>query len=409
MGVFDDLPLNKKISIEVPQDLIPIEGIEEVNRYLYDELMPLYSRLREYADYDRFLNRDFPRDWVLTKGGTFPKRVSHFMYSQRKIKLTAEQMTQIGNIAKRHTTNNSEFVFDITDAFDWRAGDFGDANSCYWNSSRFARKLLKFYKARAIRFYNPQNPEKGMARAWLAPLSEAILQDSNGTQIKLSKEQRENAIVVFNGYGHETQRCARVLSTHLKLNYRQVALSNFGQTNGTLWINHYTTNEGGRVASASFLLGGVDLIEPVRNIDLRFDQNLVDAEDCAGTCGRRFRPREMHHIHNHYYCSSCYTALFFTCNHCQDSGLRSESRLVVIGTLRGLKNETWCQNCLSREAFICTNCHEAHSLNIKIEPEESTDPWCRSCFVSNYKRCETCEIWKPVSEINKAGICKTCR
>lgn len=413
MGVLDKLPLREKIKLEVPQDVIPVEGIAEVNDYLTKELYRKYDNLRNYADYDRFLNRDFARDWTVTKGiysGTFPKRVASFLYRERQIKLTPEQQSEVGNIAKRHCTKSSIFIFDITDKFDWDAGDFGDAGSCYWSDRRGARRVLSHYNARAIRFYRPDKPEKGMARAWLAPLiPEAYFYDKSMSRLVFKKEDLEDMFVVFNGYGHETQRAARLLATHLGLSYSATGLSNYGGTGGTLWINHYSTPSGGHESSAAFLIGAVDHIGKVGAIDLRYNVDIANTVACDGTCGRRINTREVTEVGGHSYCRTCYEAMYFTCHRCHAGGLRTAAKQVVVGTQRGIHHETWCQRCADANAFACVNCQGSFSTAIKVTPEDNDDPWCRDCFVAHHQRCTECELWRENGQITPGVVCTHCR
>lgn len=413
MGALDTLPLREKMTLEIPQDVIPVEGIAEVNNYLYKELIEAYPKLREYAEYDRFLNRDFARDWVVNKGtytGTFPKRVASFLYKQRSIRLTAEQQSEVGNIAKRHCTKSSTFVFDITDTFDWEAGDFGDAGSCYWSDRRQARKLLRHYGARAIRFYRPDKPTMGIARAWLAPIvMNSKLYSEKMVMLALDEAQRQNLFVVFNGYGHETQRAARILATHLGLSYCQVGLSNEGNTGGTLWINHYSGVNRSGVSSSAFLIGPTAELAPIEAVDLMYDVNQVDRSLCDGTCGQRYRSHDLIEAGGRSFCRPCYDVIYFNCNRCHDGGLRTEAKQVVVGTVRGIKHETWCQRCAQANAFACTHCHETFSVNIKITPEENEDPWCRECFVTNHQICTKCELWRENGQITAGTVCKTCK
>lgn len=418
MGVLDTLPLEVKITLEVPQDLIPLEGITEVNDYLHKQLYHEYSSLHNYADYNRYLNRDFDRSWTVLKGtysGTFPKRVASFMYRERNIRLTAEQQSEVGNIAKRHCTKNSVFIFDITDKFNWKAGDFGDDNSCYWGDRKNARRLLVHYNARAIRFYRPENPRLGIARAWLAPLiPEALVFDKNNAATKMSNELKEQGFVAFNGYGHETQRAARILATHLGLSYSAIGLANYGGTNGVLWINHYSGNQEGSKSGSAFLIGPVEVTELVKSVDLRFNVDVVDMADCNGTCGRRYRSGDLIQADDQYFCRTCYDAVFFTCAHCHDGGRKDRAATVVVGTLKGIRNEFWCQRCTRSNAFVCTGCSESFSTGIKITPEDNDTPWCQPCFVSRHQKCKQCEsrgevFWRENGKVEAGTVCVHCK
>ena len=162
------------------------------------------------------INDDMTRPWVFSVKhslggplwktddgkyqGTFPKRVSQYMYKTYNHKIRSYTIRRIGNIAKQEMTAG-KVILDFTRRITWKSGDFGDHHSCYWTDFAGSRGAFMKHGIGAMRIYN--GDKKGVGRAWFMPLS-------SGTQFLL-----------FNAYGPlHLRNMANVLSQILGTPYK---------------------------------------------------------------------------------------------------------------------------------------------------------------------------------------------
>lgn len=185
-------------------------------------------------------------EWVRPKGtyaGSFPKRLSSMMYKEYGLVIPPVTLGQIGSQLAQTAINPSSYYFQSWDlkvkGIDWDDGQFGDGGSCYWGCNRGIQKALEdsgsFY---ALRWYVNSKPSindygnftfdeannkidlRGYARSWMYYVPNMI-----GDQ---------PALILFNGYGLETLRQARILSTYLGIPYTNISIS---PDNDLLYLN----------------------------------------------------------------------------------------------------------------------------------------------------------------------------
>lgn len=203
-------PLLEKQLVEIvmPTNLGE-KGIEEIKQYLRTINVPIPD----------------PFNWTWsTSFGSLPKRISHHAHLNG-INFNSTIMQTLGDIGSKYTGSGKKYLFDITRNIDWNAGDFGDKGSCFWGSNRNALNILQDNWVYAIRLWKEDksfNEERliGWARAWLVHINRYPMQ-----------------FILFNGYGLETYKIARILSSWLNLTYVNIDLTNNGETEETLYIN----------------------------------------------------------------------------------------------------------------------------------------------------------------------------
>lgn len=364
MSIFDRLETGKRFTLELPQDSISEEGIRAINKYLSQVYPERYQELRgNLGDFEVWLNRDWPRDWIVGKGpyaGTFPKRVSNWLFKERNIKTSADVVSQIGNLFSQHSNKHGTFYFDFTRRFRWRAGDFGDGGSCYWGGNGAARNMLEHYNCLAIRFYTSTTSDRGIGRAWIARL---VSQSDVVTESRAKRPPRDEVLLLFNGYGeYETIRIARILATFLGVSYKAVGIENGGRANGTLWINHY--KDGIHGGGRGFMLGAPEHIEPVTQVDLNYTR--YDGDDDGD---------DDHFAH---YCFIC------------EEGLTADE------AMRGPDGNQYCSNHWGNYFFECEHCGQPRStdLNVAVRQVDGTESnWCHSCAHLDATHCGDCDEW----------------
>lgn len=165
---FGDLELETKYKFET-DGRISSGGIRQVRAMLnaHTEISKQHTRWR--FEVDRSIGGPI---WKTLKG-TFPRRVSRYMYKTYNIKLNVPLVRAIGNVAQQNSTQGN-VVFDFTRRISWEAGDFRDAGSCFWTDYGGSRIAMMRAEIGAIRIYSPRGAH-GRGRAWFYPLPEGFV------------------------------------------------------------------------------------------------------------------------------------------------------------------------------------------------------------------------------------------
>ena len=172
----------------------------------------------------------------------------------------------------------------------------------------------------------------------------------------------ESLYILWNGYGfqHATMTIARVVAAHLNLTYKQISLSNNGETTGTLWIN----------SGVGFVIGAVEVVESINYHDLGwYDANATTCENCGYPI----------HVDDVYagadggsYCADCYYQYFDSCYHCGETYTHENITRVA--------DEAVCDYCLRRLYVVCDRCGEYVHKSHAIDHKKGT--YCQHCTPS---------------------------
>jgi hypothetical protein len=223
--------LNKRYTVAAPAGTISPTGVQSVYDVIYAQNLmedPWKALNPDYEGgrYLPVLPDDWDWVWNVTERkeytGRFPRRARNYYFKTYKLKCPDKFIEQIGNAAREHSENRTQYSFEFVDRLDWEEGDFGDDGSCFWDDNQGARRMLEDNGAIAVRFYDPDKTDTGIARAWMYPM------------------EAEGIYLLFNGYGfagNPTLTIARVVSRFLGRRYKGIALTNNGYDEGTLWIN----------------------------------------------------------------------------------------------------------------------------------------------------------------------------
>lgn len=298
-------------------------------------------------------------DWkVGGKGeyvGALPKRIGKFVWQARGVKLTPEQLSELGNIGSLFSGQHCKHWFDVVDrvsGFHWGQTDFGQpADCCYWGCHASAKDMILDNGGGAIRFFRDDSyfRQLGFARAWLAPWHDCW--------------------IVFNGYGLETLAIARILAAHLgHAYYRRIQLTNQGAKEGELWINN-----------GAYLVGPQESVLKWESIDLEWEElKKYRCEHCD--C----RIAEDDHYHNpegNDLCETCYNEYCFYCENCDKN--------CWVGNGCLTNGNILCQECWNESYFECGICEKDTRWDDGVQgPDE--DYYCEGCYYKRYAHCDDC-------------------
>lgn len=375
-----EIPLQHIESYTYAHQIITDEGFGAIRYYVYEK-------------FAQWVTDDFDREWVIAKGeysGTFPKRISSYLFKKFQIRMARTDLEMIGNIARANCTEPETVYFDFTDQFDWEAGDFGDEGSCYWGSHEEARQMLDDHNALAVRFYKKYTSEwdgetsyKGFGRAWMIIPSTADDTTYKSAEYHLLKAPRDIAIV-YNNYpkGVQLVRTARILATYFGSSYCKIRLHNNEDDSGMLYINGGT----------GYLLGASKAIENIAHVDLQWEDE--DSIECEG-CGCRMAEDSTHRTDGgDTYCLSCYSDIYTSCARCNTELVREDVPCVVQG-------EDYCELCVARYAFECSVCNKWSRNEYRAGHLASDEPLCDDCADNAYTECACCDYYKPDDDVQE--------
>lgn len=167
-------------------------------------------------------------DTWLGEKGNFTRRLSRVIYSNHKVKIPKETLTEIGNLARRYSSDTSEWNVEFTRNLNLPPEEFAHEESCWWGSYFYSRCSLKNWGGLAIRTFEPTEPNEYATdtswvsgRAWVQPMRKVGIGDLIPTHDTLTAD----AYIVFNGYGDlEGAKPARIIGhltgkTYRKINY----------------------------------------------------------------------------------------------------------------------------------------------------------------------------------------------
>ena len=298
------MELDKKYTLNIDEGLVSNLGKGAIADYLRDNNLPTTV----------LLSQQWCWNWVVQHGasrGKLPKRLARTLNDRHGIKITSEQTSEIGNIARAHILPSNEYTFDFTDNFNWEAGDFGDPGSCFWGSNYLAKEVLRNHGALAIRLYDALG-YTGTSRAWLYQLS-------------------NNGWLLFNSYGDTTSKMANLFANFLSnernelWEYKGIHLEINSEDGGLVFLN-----------SSPQIVFAASMDVP-DSIDLDWNLDEYRVCDC---CDGWETVDSLTVYRNDNYCEICLDEYAVRCSEC-DKLIQSMS-------------EEWTRN----GHTVCSNCYD---------------------------------------------------
>jgi len=214
----EPLANDTRITVTLPAGTISAEGLAAIRNYL------LCQRHRENGEYlHQYTNLAYDLDklgdqWQ-TRTGNFTRRLSRHAYQDHQIKVTQDVMSQVGVIARDHSTQVSVAI-EVTRDLNMGASEFYHEDSCWWGSYGESRCALKTNGGLGLRSFDGYGNVSG--RAWVLPLR----RDERGKLVPTFDTMTPDAFVVFNGYGDLSGYAApRILAHMAGWTYRKIGFS----------------------------------------------------------------------------------------------------------------------------------------------------------------------------------------
>jgi len=252
-------------------------------------------------------------DELVNKRGKWTTR---FRKEMKKvgISLTDQQLGLVGDTINMLTDHDGPYFVDVTSDLDWSAGDFQDAESCFWTCRVHSRDMMSFYNGLAVRTFRSDTYERGTGRAWLCK--------PNGL--------KKDVVVIFNAYGKQLDKFAVILARMASLDghtlsKREVVLYN---DDAEFWVNQN------------------------RGFALSLSGDLSDLPD-------RFS-LDFQEIHGRYHWMVNHGGDLPKCEYCGAVVVPNE-KFTMIEKMRDEHGELMCPECAQRLGYaMCADCNSLH-------------------------------------------------
>lgn len=212
---------NERFTVNLPAGTIDEQGMRVITDFVRAALRDSKIKTERQAFYR--INDIVAGVGPLWQGkrGNFTKRLSAALYADdAKIKLPVRVLSEVGNRARAHSSEEAEWHIEVTRDLNEPAEHFFHEESCWWQSYAKSRCALKNWGGLALRTYT--NPDEFTScpsgRAWVQPLNAEL----HPTHDALNA----HAYIVYNGYGAlESYAPARLIAHLTSLTYRKVTFS----------------------------------------------------------------------------------------------------------------------------------------------------------------------------------------
>ena len=393
------LPCGERIHVSIPNNGINERGQSALIEYLAKlqpiiDVLPWDELLRDKGfsyclvnarDYCPPVNYGAVEDFLDSVGwewlwktsrGTLPKRMGS-LFHKLGAKLPSDALAQVGNIAATHTEKRTEHVLDFTQHLDWSAGDYGDSGSCFWGGRRYARTMLADLGAYALRFYDPRDELRGVARSWLVPCYD----HPDGEFFMLF-----NAYSVGD-YSYDALTQARILAFYLGLSYRKCpSLRNNNFCDNVLYINGGT----GLSVGVPEIVAGVTAYDfGAAEDNHRCDEDEDEYTCCA--CGSELNEDNQYCAgdgDDDSYCETCFHERYFSCDRCGNYVWREDGEYTIFTD----SGAVYCGRCAGMYANYCEKCGEnfQYEGSGRCAPGDYDGWYCESCYDERFTPCDGC-------------------
>ncbi len=432
-GIYDDytpnqLPERKRSTVSFKLDMYPEDVRDKVRNLIWnanyqaviDAAMQSPSVIP--SPFDAML----PDSIFKVTERRLSKAVSAHMYRNFKVKLGDDDLQYIGTLAADSTAFDVDF--DMTNRFDWDAGDYGDRGSCFiggcYNEARV--NYLPRLGASALRFYGATgNRDTGdNGRCWIIPVPHYY---TGGAAW----------YIATNFYG----LCSATVKVRTVM--RQV----LAETIGGAWIDRKVEVQGSGIYynGGSKFLFVPDTVETAKlptaftiasreaerstfSIPTWAKYDNASSGSTCTNCGCHLTDDDEHFSDGGAgpYCEDCYSDLYTWCDCCESECYRDDAHAITGTDRNGYSTmHTLCEYCYDRRVTTCDHCGEYIIVEgWRYGPVEDDHvsgmhgcTYCQSCVDRGYiMQCARCEEYTDddLNYVNAAngdevGLCDYCK
>jgi hypothetical protein len=297
---------------------------------------------------------------ILNKKGRILKRFANYFKRETGCQLDNSVLGIIGDKIQYYLNQEShDYYIDFTDEIDWRDGQFGKSDSCWWGCYSDSRPTYTQHGGWGIRFYRSENPsyDNGIGRTWVYP--------------------HDGMLFCFNSYGQTRSEVSKVIKEvfakhDITLHYKVIEISN--SCNSDIpYVN----------GGSGFVLYPHGMTENEIPDEYDLDMEHVRIHSCD-SCGRELDDDNCYSYDDNDYCERCYDRYFRTCECCGETYRKDD----IHSTTGESDYSELCEYCANRHGYVlCVNCGQytqSHST------DENDNDYCERCAENLLSECEFC-------------------
>ena len=206
---------DERLEVALPAGTVDDEGMDAI-RGLLCRALPHINATTIYAT----MHEVGPL-WQARRGN-FTRRLSSALH-KHGAKLSPGVLSEVGNLARQHSSDGAKWHVEVTRAFNESADHFYHEDSCWWptyggnrpGSALTSRCCLKSWGGIGLRSFADGDTWRPAGRAWIQPLTVDLEPTHDATGA--------HAYVIYNGYGNiDGYVAARIVAHLTSKSYRKI-------------------------------------------------------------------------------------------------------------------------------------------------------------------------------------------
>lgn len=213
---------NERLTVELPAGTIDEMGLQDIAHTVGAAVGWEHHRTIQAAI------AEVGPTWQ-TRRGNFTRRLSSALHKQG-IKLEQSTISQIGNLARQHSSDETFWDVAFTRDLNLPAEAFWHEDSCWWGSLYRSRCCLKNWGGLGLRTFDGPIVT---GRAWILPMRHNTtggISDHGGWLSPTHDTMGADAYLVFNAYGDDltSYKAARIVAHLTGRTYKHVGFRHDG-------------------------------------------------------------------------------------------------------------------------------------------------------------------------------------
>ena len=318
--------------------------------------------------------------------GSIIKRILKWAWQTQQIRLPNEFTSKLGNIVGKEMSGGDSLHFEFDPIANYRAGCFGDEESCFWTDRQRARMLIRNEGGCFIKFYKSEllRDSNGVARCWIIPVGQFLDTD-------------EQVFLLSNFYSDSSSlnqfNMTRAISDTLGFSYKRVSVQSE--------LNVLYTN-----SDTGFLLSNdQSLLDNTKSLVLRYDSDYDESGEHDPLLDYADNGQYCEHCDNNVdeddydfdldCCYSCRDDRYTQCDWC--GGWQHNNDSIDLG-----HRNACCSDCAERLGYTCVECCEDWIKKDDVIVTKEGESYCQDCAESELHHCDVCGEWTSEDECCEA-------
>ena len=315
--------------------------------------------------------------------GSIIKRILKWAWQTQQIRLPNEFTSKLGNIVGKEMSGGDSLYFEFDPVANYKAGRFGDEESCFWTDRQRARMLIRNEGGCFIKFYESEllHDSNGVARCWIIPVGQFLDTD-------------EQVFLLSNFYSDSSSlnqfNMTRAIADTLGFSYKRVSVQSE--------LNVLYTNSG-----TGFLLSNDQfLLDNTKSLALKYDSDYDESGEHDPLLDYADNGQYCEHCDNNVdeddydfdldCCHSCRDDRYTQCSWCGNWKHNDD-----IITLNSWKYACSFE-CAERMNWVLVECCDEWIKQDDLIVTKEGESYCQDCAASELHHCDVCGEWTSEDE-----------